>query len=209
MRKLAVIVVLPLALVMLPAENEAHAQLFCGGYRIQASGQAQILAPVSGFCSVSGCNDGGATAPASITGTVILQSGTFLPAAGFGSSFTVSIGATTCENFVPSGTYTVSDKGGGNFELKGKLTLKALSPGTGGCGRMVLIDQPITLLGDSRMRFRDGRRFDPIDVNAMGANSQSMYAEGPEGSLVCTAPIANIVLSGEGELTQYRGDCVQ
>ena len=43
----------------------------------------------------------------------------------------------------------------------------------------------------------------------MGANGQSLYAEGPAGSVVCTAPITNVILSGTGELTDYRAPCMQ
>jgi len=138
MRRHPLVAILLSAPVVLLVQKEAHAQLFCGGYFIRATGQAQIAAPVSGFCSVSGCNDGGATAPAAITGEIALNDGAFLQDGP--SLLTVSIGSTTCDDFSPSGTYTVSDKGGGNFELKGKLTLRSRSPGTSGCGRMVLID---------------------------------------------------------------------
>ena len=177
------------AAVLLPGTAVyAQADPIQGTWGLTVSGQASIGTASTGTCVVSG------SVPAALYDVAISFFGGTIVIHNLG----INIGATNCTspNFQGSGTYTISDKGDGNFEANGQFTTQ-FAGRPAACSATGLNNVSFTALG----KIGDGS----ITITINGLDSGS-YAEGPlPGPLSCTAPILNLTGSGSGKRFSSRG----
>jgi hypothetical protein len=150
-----------------------------GSWGISTNGQAELGAPTSGSCQVNG------EVIAAFYDSFMDLSGGSITVHNLG----ISIGATNCTspNFQGSGTYTVTDKGDGNFEVNGTFTTQFVGRGAA-CSGTALNNVSFTMLGKS------GAKTVTISINGLDSGT---YAEGPlPGPLTCSAPILNLTGTG-------------
>jgi hypothetical protein len=150
-----------------------------GSWRISTNGQAELDAPTSGTCKVSGA------VIAAFYDSLMDLSGGSITIRLLG----ISIGATNCTspNFQVTGSYTVTDTGDGNFEINGTFTPQ-FAGRSAPCSATALNSVSFTMIG------KIGGKTATITINGLGSGN---YAEGPgAGPLSCQAPILNLNESG-------------
>lgn len=176
-------VMLGILLCSLVGAASAHAQAgdpLKGTWAISTAGSAVIGTANTGSCAGQG------TQPASLydiratfaSGTIsILDLG-------------ISMGGTTCTpvNFQGTGSYTIEDRGNGNFVASGTFSSSAIGR-LAACQALSLTNAAFTAIG----RIADHSM--TITINGLDAGN---YAEGQGASVTCTAPIKNLTGSGDG-----------
>jgi hypothetical protein len=157
-----------------------------GSWGISSNGTAALGTP-SGTCQSNG------TVPAAIFDSFMDLSDGQITIHNFG----ISIGATTCTsvNFQGTGTYKVTDRGDGNFQVDATVTPQFVGRGAA-CSGIALNNLTLTLLG------RTDQKSGTVTVNGLEPGSTGSYAEGPPpGPLTCTAPVLNFI--GSGTATKF------
>jgi hypothetical protein len=156
-----------------------------GSWSISSTGEGQLSTPNS--CQANVCSG------AQIFDSSMELSGNQITIHNFG----ISIGATTCTsvNFQGTGTYKVTDKGDGNFQVDGLLTTQFVGRGAA-CAGTGLTNLMFTMLG------KTGEKTATVTVDGFQEGSTGSYAEGPPpGPTTCTASILNFV--GNGTATKF------
>ncbi len=155
-----------------------------GGYNFNLLGQAVLGPATSGNCMQTG------SVAAALTGADIHFDGNGR-ISGTTEIGTVSIGATSCTaTVIVNGTYTVEDKGNGNFEANATVNFLSENP-YAPCSDLKLGSQPFNIIGKNKG--------DKIYITTSGADPGATYVEGVFGqSITCKAPIQNFLTSGEG-----------
>jgi hypothetical protein len=107
----------------------------------------------------------------------------------------INVGDTNCSspNFQGTGTYTISDKGNGNFEANGTFTSQFVGR-PAACAGTQLTNVSFTALG------RVGDNTITIFINHLASGT---YAEAQSaGPLTCQAPILDLTANGSGKKFQ-------
>lgn len=178
MRNIVISLSLAAAVFVSAASAYAGSDPAAGTWQFTSTGEALLGSP-SGSCQANG------TVPGSLYDSFVDMSNGSITIHNLG----ISIGATSCTsvNFQGSGTYTVADKGNGNYEVTGTLTSQFVGRGAA-CSGIALNSVGFTLVG------KTGEKSALFTVTGLASGS---YAEGPPpGPLTCTAPILNLTGSG-------------
>ena len=157
-----------------------------GSWGISSNGSA-VLGTPSGTCQANGT-----TSSALYDSIMDLSSGTITI-----HNLGISIGATSCTsvNFQGTGTYKVTDKGDGDFQVDGTITTQFVGRGAA-CSATGLNNLTFTILG------KTGTKAATVTINGFEEGSSGSYAEGPPpGPLSCTAPVLNF--TGSGTATKF------
>jgi hypothetical protein len=184
-----IFVTLSLAAVLLLSAIGAYSQSdpAAGSWTISSNGSAVLGAPSSGTCQVNGTTAG------SLYDSFMDFSDGSITIHNLG----ISIGATSCTsvNFQGTGTYKVTDKGDGNFQVDATITTQFAGRGAA-CSGTALNNLTFTMLGKS------GAKIATVTVNGFEEGSSGSYAEGPPaGPLSCSAPVLNF--TGNGTATKF------
>jgi hypothetical protein len=181
-----IVLSLSLAAAMFVSTAGVHAEsnIAEGSWKFSTNGQAVLGAPTSGSCQASGTtlgqlNDVGMDLSG---GQIVIH------------NLGISIGATNCSspNFQGTGTYTVTDRADGSYQIDGSFTSQFVGR-PAACSGTSLTNVTFTLVGPTSDK--------PATITITGLASGS-YAEGPPpGPLSCTAPILN--LTGTGSATKF------
>jgi hypothetical protein len=157
-----------------------------GSWSISSNGEALLGTP-TGSCNANG------TVQASLYDSLMDLSGGQITIHNLG----ISMGATSCTsvNFQGTGTYTVTDKGDGDFQVNGTISTQFVGRGAA-CSATGLTNLMLTIVG------KTGEKSATVTVNGFAEGSGGSYAEGPPpGPLSCTAPVLNF--TGSGTATKF------